>query len=231
MFSLEQAIADWRRQMLAAGIKTPVPLEELEIHLREETEQQMKSGLSEQAAFEMTVRQIGRAEVLKTEFVKAGETIYERLKRFVSALAGIPNYQLTTNMNTSDQCIESRWATYLKDVAFAFPPILLWLLSTIFLFPKLNEICQKAGETVPSDSFASLILATSNFFENHFLLAAIGIVVALVLLEWRSSRWPRYRRAIFGIVSFSLNFAVLALIGFMLVRIVIAGAQLMRYAK
>ena len=32
MFDLEQAIADWRRQMLAAGIKTPVPLEELKSH-------------------------------------------------------------------------------------------------------------------------------------------------------------------------------------------------------
>jgi hypothetical protein len=41
MFNLEQAIADWRQQMLAAGIKTPVPLEELENHLREENEQQM----------------------------------------------------------------------------------------------------------------------------------------------------------------------------------------------
>ena len=30
MFDLEQAIAGWRRQMQAAGIKTPVPLEELE---------------------------------------------------------------------------------------------------------------------------------------------------------------------------------------------------------
>lgn len=35
MFDLEQSIAEWRRQMLAAGIKTPVPLEDLEIHLRE----------------------------------------------------------------------------------------------------------------------------------------------------------------------------------------------------
>ena len=53
MFDLEQSIADWRQQMLAAGIKTPVPLEELEIHLREEIERQMKSGLNEQDAFEI----------------------------------------------------------------------------------------------------------------------------------------------------------------------------------
>ena len=51
MFDLEQSIAEWRQQMLAAGIKTPVPLEELEIHLREEIERQMKSGLNEQTGF------------------------------------------------------------------------------------------------------------------------------------------------------------------------------------
>ena len=55
MFDLEQAIAEWREQMFAAGIKSPVPLEELEIHLREEIERQMKSGLSEQNAFDFAV--------------------------------------------------------------------------------------------------------------------------------------------------------------------------------
>ena len=48
MLDLDQAIAEWRKQMLAAGIKTPVPLEELDIHLREDIEQQMKSGSGEQ---------------------------------------------------------------------------------------------------------------------------------------------------------------------------------------
>ena len=41
MFNLEAAIADWRRQMLAAGIKAPVPLEELESHMREDVENQL----------------------------------------------------------------------------------------------------------------------------------------------------------------------------------------------
>jgi hypothetical protein len=72
MFNLEQSIAEWRQQMLAAGIKSPVPLEELEIHLREEIEQQMKSGLNEQDAFNSTVQKIGEAGLLKMEFKKAG---------------------------------------------------------------------------------------------------------------------------------------------------------------
>jgi uncharacterized membrane protein len=70
MFDLEQAIADWRRHMLAAGIKTPVPLEELEIHLREDIAQQMQSGLSAQQAFGIAVKKIGQALELKKEFKK-----------------------------------------------------------------------------------------------------------------------------------------------------------------
>jgi len=58
--------------MLAAGIKSPVPLEELEIHLREEIERQMKSGLEEQEIFNSAVQKIGQAGLLRMEFKKAG---------------------------------------------------------------------------------------------------------------------------------------------------------------
>jgi hypothetical protein len=70
MFDLEKSIAEWRKQMLAAGIKTPVPLEELECHLRDDVEQQIQSGLNAQQAFENSVRRIGQADKLKSEFKK-----------------------------------------------------------------------------------------------------------------------------------------------------------------
>jgi hypothetical protein len=72
MFNLEQSIVDWRRQMQAAGIKTPVPLEELESHLREDIAQQMQSGLSAQQVFGIAVGKIGQAPELKKEFKKTG---------------------------------------------------------------------------------------------------------------------------------------------------------------
>jgi hypothetical protein len=70
MFDLEESIADWRKQMLAAGIESPVPLEELEIHLREEIERQMQRGAKVQNAVETAIRQIGGAEKITTEFNK-----------------------------------------------------------------------------------------------------------------------------------------------------------------
>lgn len=70
MFDLEKQISEWRKQILAAGIKTPVPLEELENHLREEIERQMKSGQNSQNAFEHAAQMVGDARQLENEFAK-----------------------------------------------------------------------------------------------------------------------------------------------------------------
>ena len=79
MFDLAQAITDWRNQMLAAGLQTPVPLEELEIHLREEIERQMKAGLNEQDAFTSAVQKLGSAHTVQNEFMKV-DKIHSALK-------------------------------------------------------------------------------------------------------------------------------------------------------
>ncbi len=68
MPDLEKQISEWRRQMLAAGIKTPVPLEELESHLREDIERLVKSGLEEKMAFNSAVEKIGPMRPLRREF-------------------------------------------------------------------------------------------------------------------------------------------------------------------
>jgi hypothetical protein len=83
MFDLEQSIKEWRRQMLAAGVKTPVPLEELECHLREDVEQQAKSGLSEAEAFTGAVQKIGEAQAVKKEFEKVEQTAKARPRKFM----------------------------------------------------------------------------------------------------------------------------------------------------
>lgn len=74
MFDLEQSITEWRKQMLAAGIKSPVPLEELESHLREEIGQQIKSGRNEAEAFNSAVQKIGQAQMVQSEFSKVEES-------------------------------------------------------------------------------------------------------------------------------------------------------------
>jgi len=88
MFNLEEQISEWRKQMLAAGIKSPVPLEELEIHLRDEIERQIKSGLNEQKAFEISVQQIGPSKALGSEFKKGERTFMKQTIAMLLALPG-----------------------------------------------------------------------------------------------------------------------------------------------
>jgi len=71
MFNLDQAIAEWRRQMTAGGIETPAILDELESHLREDVERELRSGPDVERAFTAAVRKIGPASALKKEFEKS----------------------------------------------------------------------------------------------------------------------------------------------------------------
>src|SRR5216684_2995500 len=101
MFNLDESISEWRRQMLAAGIKTPVPLNELESHLRDDLAHQMQSGLSAQQAFEAAVQGIGQAALLECEFDKVGgmKRAQARAKHAILTLAGIPNHYFNAPTN------------------------------------------------------------------------------------------------------------------------------------
>jgi hypothetical protein len=89
MFDLEQSLADWRQQMLAAGLQTPVPLEELESHLRDEIERQMESGLNAQTAFEISSRQIGHPQTLNREFKKSERAFMNRTAKIYTGIIGL----------------------------------------------------------------------------------------------------------------------------------------------
>jgi len=71
MFSLDQAVAEWRRRMIAAGITQPSSLDELENHLREHLEHLTREGKTDEEAFDAAVERIGQIDLLKSEFAKA----------------------------------------------------------------------------------------------------------------------------------------------------------------
>ncbi len=70
MFDLEQAIADWRRRMLAAGVNNSNVLDELESHLREDIGALLSAGMLEEQAFQRALSRVGSPIPLRTEFDK-----------------------------------------------------------------------------------------------------------------------------------------------------------------
>jgi hypothetical protein len=224
MFDLERAIADWRMQMLAAGIKAPVPLEELESHLREDLAARMLSGATAEQALETAVRHIGGGELLQPEFARAGDAIFEQMKRLFCAFAGIPTYQPAMNMNIPNSSLEPRWATYLKSAAWIFPAVFVWIACCVFVVPKLKELGYASQMELPN--LISFQLAVADAIRMNFLLGSLIILIALVLVEWRWHGWSRYRRLLFGIAGFCLNFSALCFLASLLVYAVLVASHL-----
>ena len=89
MFNLDQAISEWRRRMAAGGLKAPDVLNELESHLRDEVDEQVRSGMSVQQAFEAATHSIGQATVLRTEFEKADQAKRVRVRKNLLRIFGV----------------------------------------------------------------------------------------------------------------------------------------------
>jgi hypothetical protein len=73
-FDLQQAITDWRRQLARGGIHSPDVLDELESHLRDDLQQQLRSGVGPRQAFHAALQRLGQNDALKIEFKKANPT-------------------------------------------------------------------------------------------------------------------------------------------------------------
>jgi hypothetical protein len=162
MFNFEHSITDWRKQMLAAGIQTPVPLEELEIHLREEIERQVQSGLSGQQAFEATVQQIGQPGSLKGEFKKIERTSMKQILKIVAALLLGVAIQLPGLFQLRD------------DLVMADGKLGLWLFGFILQMWAMNSLWRMLR---PSD--AKVEFEKFEMSLPQLAKASAGVVVLL----------------------------------------------------
>ena len=106
MFNLEQAIASWRTRLAAAGVRTPEVLDELEAHLRDEVEEQVRLGSSLEHAFALAVERIGEANRLQCEFEKVDgpvSTVLRKLKALIASAIGVaPLPSINFNANAKN---------------------------------------------------------------------------------------------------------------------------------
>ncbi|MGO8701803.1 MAG: permease prefix domain 1-containing protein [Limisphaerales bacterium] len=106
MFNLEQAISEWRWGMLAAGVKNPNVVDELESHLREDVARQVQSGESAEQAFESAVRRVGQASLLSGEFAKLNGKKWALLRKLKEMFVGSVEPSLSTFSPSARQTLE-----------------------------------------------------------------------------------------------------------------------------
>jgi hypothetical protein len=169
MFNLEPAIATWRQQMLAAGLQSPVPLGELELHLREDIEQRLQSGSDEQSAFESAVQKIGGASPLQDEFAKV-ETASEARKWKFQQLALTASATLFPlwigcmvffKIGGFSQLTSGEWISSLAAIAVF--SLLFWV----------GRLCHGIFPVIPSKRIRDAIVSVG------FALVALWWIVAL----------------------------------------------------
>jgi hypothetical protein len=185
MFDLEQSIADWRKQMLAAGIKTPVPLEELEIHLREEIEHKMNSGLNEQNAFEISVQQIGQSENIEIEFKKIERTFMKKnlmckIIRFLGLLFSVWTiWGIFIALVTSTRTQYGAKASLLHYCLTVTVPYLLMAILLILPYSKLKGGLWKIAFALLclSGGYVCLFLVTHLTSENWQMIYIPWLII------------------------------------------------------
>ena len=150
--------------MLAAGIKSPAPLEELERHLRDEIEQHMKSGLPGQRAFEMAAPHIGPPELLENEFKKIEGTFMKQAAKIGLGVAGI----LVGAALMVPGSIQLR-----DELVLASGRLGLWLLGWLLSVWSLQQIILSKG-------FKGKPVTIEFTPVKHPMKAGAGIVVLLI---------------------------------------------------
>jgi hypothetical protein len=193
MFDLDQAIAEWRRQMLAAGIKTPVPLEELESHLREDVEKQVREGSIVQQAFEIAVGRIGQPGSLKTEFKKINGPDPAQLRKragFAFALIlGLYSLMISCLLFKNDLTFNERLSGFASVATMLTSVFILWQILPR-LFPVIaHKTVQSAIGLIGGISgagwflaFAYLILPHCEFTQGQLLVAVSWAMVPTLVL-------------------------------------------------
>jgi hypothetical protein len=140
-------------------------------------------------------------------------------------IASNQNHPASMDLHPANSNLEPQWRTYLKGAVFSAPALILWGFSAVFLFPKLQTIWRDSGfENIT----AQRMMQVSQFLMSHGIFVAAAIILPLVLLEWRSNRWPRYRRASVDVATFLVNTAVLVLMTGMLATALLAAPALLR---
>lgn len=181
MFNLDQSIAEWRQHMLAAGIKTPVPLEELESHLREDIGGLTSSGMDERKAFQLAILRVGNPGSVACEFKKSSaQPIPVVIGWFLWVIVA-----LLGTIFIVVRCLFAKYSSLLLD-AHGFSLTVGYLAALLAGGLGIYRVCHQLTRTLAPDRQESLTHAM--FWFNRF--AAGFVLVGLML----GMIWSRFNR-------------------------------------
>ena len=204
MFNLDHSIATWRQQMLAAGIQSPVPLVELETHLRDEIEAQLHRHASPQEAFEAAVLKIGIPARLQDEFANVPasprKTALQLGAAIVCLLAGA-GLMVPGNLQLQQELVMSNTRFGLWAVAWV---LIFWSLGSLHHQFRLKSSARRLQTVTLSPSRQALKTTVG------ILILLTGIALMFPAL-WQAIRTDRVPFAELGYMTFGIALLVAGL--------------------
>lgn len=184
MFNIEQAITEWRRQMQAAGIKTSVPLDELESHLREDIGVLVSAGKPEAQAFQLAVSRLGSPSSVRTEFNKINRAQIRPVKIGAALWIGAIIVLVAV--------LSKGWlAGRFNFLLFAHILIVTVGYGTVFLMGGFGicSVCYRSFHALSPVRRQSLGRAVYCFSHLAMGLVIVGTMLGMI---WSKQNWGRY---------------------------------------
>jgi hypothetical protein len=184
MHDLEGLIAQWRKNLTAASKLPEDTLDELEGHLRETVDQFVRSGLSEEAAFQRAVSQLGPATGLVSEFAKLETSTWLPIK--IATWFGVSAIAAAVVL-----LIAHADAPRTRILLVSHVLMVTLGYSATFLIGALG-ICfvgQRCVSDFPLLRLRSIVRATFILGGVALVLTIAGVVLGTV---WARAEWGRY---------------------------------------
>jgi hypothetical protein len=168
-FKLDQAIAKWRKEMTAQGVRSRDVLDELENHLREDIAAQIQSGTSEVEAFDIAVQRIGRGAALHREFAKLDASKHKRLSKL---------FRISCFVTGPFMLVLSGWLLYDPDRRSFDRPVSLFLLTCLAIYTGTLPVWYRLLPS-PHTKWRCILLKTITFMVAALPLVALAGALGL----------------------------------------------------
>jgi hypothetical protein len=181
MHDLEKLLTELRKSAANVSAET---LDELETHLRETTEQLVRSGLNLSDAFQRAVAELGAMPKLSSEFQKLDEPLWLPIKLAIGAAALLALALAIFVISRLDSGRSSLLlAAHIFTVTLGYTlTLLIGGLGICFV----SQRCLQDFSTSRLDAIARVSLALGSV---AFFLTTLGVVFGMV---WAKIEWGRY---------------------------------------
>jgi ABC-type transport system involved in cytochrome c biogenesis permease subunit len=186
MHNLDKLILEWRKTAATPNLNAET-LDELETHLRETTEQFVRSGMPVSNAFQRAVTELGAMPGISSEFRKLDQPIWLPVKVVIGATALTALAALVVAITVVDRRGSS--AASLLLAAHVFVIILAYTMTLLIGGLGICFVSQRCFDDFSTSRLQSISRVSFVLGGVALLCTVMGVVLGMA---WSKITWDRY---------------------------------------